>query len=633
MKKRGSVLAALLLALGMVVTACGQTKPAAPAETPAQEEAATEATEEEPAAEEETAAAEEETAAEEEPKEDNRPVAEPTDATTFSYLIATPENSFYYDDYDDNPIMKYWLSKAWDVDGELKKIAIDFDTLILGNEQDNMNTLMGTGEYKDVITMSYCTSSALELYEEGVALDLTPYVEKYMPNYLKWEEASKPFYGERLKNLVDGEYKYLELYVLADKPTEPFCGYVYRRDWIVKYGKNPETGEAFTGGYTDESCRTWEDDVVFPSGNTDPIYLSDWEWMMEIFMKAMEDQGITDGYAMQIPSAGTISMGDFIGGFGIGSDTYWIDDDKCYCGLTTEQMRTYLECMNTWYNNGWLEKTFDEHVGELFWKVDTATVYSGKVGAWYGMVSSLGNAMDMGDPLTEGICVYGAATPINDIYGDLDTCSSEPLTYFDRSGLSSLSVCITEKAKDKDIAALCTALDWLYSDEGGLIRSRGFSREMQEELQDPFYQEWLPDGSYDVEERDGETWYVINQDVMKADDLETARSGRRVIGLDFAEHVDLGYADWMNHAFDEWQRYPNTGKIGGDVTAQMTPEESQETSFNSTNIRTVYSVWYPDFITGRKDIKSDADWQAYCDEINGNNPQLYCDILNRILNP
>ena len=26
---------------------------------------------------------------------------------------------------------------------------------------------------------------------------------------------------------------------------------MYRRDWIVKYGTNPVTGEAFTGGYTD----------------------------------------------------------------------------------------------------------------------------------------------------------------------------------------------------------------------------------------------------------------------------------------------------------------------------------------------------------------------------------------------
>ncbi len=621
-------LAALLLAGTMVFAACGGEKAPAAESTPAQEETATEATEEEPAAEEETAAAEEETAAEEEPAEDTRPIEEPTEATTFTYLIATAENSFYYDDYDDNPIMKYWLSKDWDVDGARKKIAIDFDTLPTGTESDTMNTLMGTGEYRDVITMAYSSSSAVELYEEGVALDLTEYVKKYMPNYQKWEKNLENIYGNRLQNYVDGEYRYLELYTLADKPTEPYCGYCYRRDWIVKYGKNPETGEAFTGGYTDDSCRTWEDDVVFPSGNTDPIYLSDWEWMLEIFTTALAEEGITDGYAMQIPGSGVIPMGDFVGGFGEGNNMYYLEDGKCYCGLTTEQTRTYLECMKAWYDKGWLQKDFDESADILFWTVDTERVYAGKVGAWYGMISSLGNQMAV-----DGICVYGAPSPINDVYGDLETCSSEPSMYHDRSGLSAVAVCITDKAKDKDIAALCTALDWFYSDEGGLMRSRGFSREQQAEIQDSFYQEWLPDGSYDVEERDGEEWYVINQDVMKADDLETARSGRRVIGLDVAKNVDLGYADWMNHGIDMWQYYDNTARVGSEITSQMTPDESQETSFNTTNIRTVYSIWYPDFITGRKDIESDADWQAYCDEINGNNPELYCDIVNRILSP
>lgn len=63
---------------------------------------------------------------------------------------------------------------------------------------------------------------------------------------------------------------------------------------------------------------SWVDDVVFPSGCTDPMYISDWEWMFEIFDKAMEEQGITDGYCMSMYYPGYIANGDLVTGFGGG---------------------------------------------------------------------------------------------------------------------------------------------------------------------------------------------------------------------------------------------------------------------------------------------------------------------------
>ena len=74
---------------------------------------------------------------------------------------------------------------------------------------------------------------------------------------------------------------------------------MYRRDWLVNYGTNPQTGEAFSGEWKDGE---WTDNVVFPSGGTDPVYISDWEWMFDIFETALQMQGMTDGYVMQLPS-------------------------------------------------------------------------------------------------------------------------------------------------------------------------------------------------------------------------------------------------------------------------------------------------------------------------------------------
>ena len=40
------------------------------------------------------------------------------DYNNFTYLISASENSYFYTDYNSNPIVSTWLSKEWDVDGE-----------------------------------------------------------------------------------------------------------------------------------------------------------------------------------------------------------------------------------------------------------------------------------------------------------------------------------------------------------------------------------------------------------------------------------------------------------------------------------------------------------------------------------
>ena len=58
--------------------------------------------------------------------------------------------------------------------------------------------------------------------------------------------------------------------------------------------------------------------MVFPSGGDEPIYISDWEWMFDIFAKAMDDLGITDGYCYAPYYLGYLETGDLSSGFGGG---------------------------------------------------------------------------------------------------------------------------------------------------------------------------------------------------------------------------------------------------------------------------------------------------------------------------
>ena len=314
-----------------------------------------------------------------------------------------------------------------------------------------------------------------------------------------------------------------------------------------------------------------------------------------------------------------------------GNSYYYLDEDGvAQCGLKTDGYRAYIECMKEWYDKGWTDPYFEEHTSDImFWKVDTEKVYSGKVGLLYSGVGSLGNRTATEDQ--PDLCLYGASYPINDIYGDEDCKNNEPTCFFG-NGVISNSVIITEKINKEYLPAFLTALDYLYGEEGATLRAFGFSDEEQAELQDDFYNEWgLEDGAYTVEERDGEKIYVINQAVYADDNLQNAAKLTRVVGAGINGPVDFGYDETYAAAINLYKVYLNSGNIDSVITGQMTAEQQDETSANTANIRTYVSMEVPNFITGRTDISSDSDWQAFCDGIDNYNPMVYVDYVNEVL--
>ncbi len=637
MRKRGVRLAALLLAAmtgAAAMTACGNT-----AQEPAKETAGTET----PAAE--TREAETETEAEEtaDAAEDafagETPAAEPEaepEIEQFTWLIDTAPATTMYGEYEENPIYQYWADMVWDVDGTPNKIEVDFSAPPAGAEKDNINTLIATQEYPDVMSLSHSSAGAAELYEDGIALDLTEYVEKYMPNYKAWMEAN-PGYASLMTNHVDGEDRFLQLFTVSDQPAEMWGGFDYRRDWIVKYGKNPETGKAFTGEWVStDNGDDWVDDVVFPSGNPDPITITDWEWMLDIFATALEEQGITDGYPMSLPYQGAYLTGDLASGFGAPALWYRDEDGIVRFGGNTDSYRAYLECMNAWYEKGWIDPAFDERSGDIFFHVDDTSKYAGKVGLWYGVSSQMGNVMDVsgGDESnpTSGMVVFGAPQPINDKYGTKDDQGKDPFVYFSNS-LLGFSVVVTEKAKDKDLATLLTAIDYLYSQEGGLLRTYGFSDEMQADLQNEFYAgHHLDNGTYHIEEdEDGNEIYMIHNERDAEDDLAQSAMMGRVLGLDVQKNVDRGYPSFKKNGVDLWVKYPAYGYLTGAVTGQLSAEDAQLNSDINTQVMTFTAQRMADFVAGRADIESDSDWESYCSELEGYSVQAYADRLNAAL--
>ena len=98
-------------------------------------------------------------------------------AEQFSFLLNMTDSTEYYLTYSENPVLQYitHTQTFTGSDGEQHSIAFDFQTMPLGSQTDTINTLLSTQSYPDVMGTTFIGTSIYELYENGVALDLTDY--------------------------------------------------------------------------------------------------------------------------------------------------------------------------------------------------------------------------------------------------------------------------------------------------------------------------------------------------------------------------------------------------------------------------------------------------------------------------
>lgn len=536
-----------------------------------------------------------------------------SDAWEISWWITKGEDAAFYAEYEDNPVLQ-WIEQNKTFNG--KSIDFDFVTAAPGEQSEEWSRLIGTGDYCDIMDMSMSSMTATELYEEGLIHDITDLVEEHMPNLMAYMEAN-PEMKDYLYTRVNGEDKIITLRGFSDRPEPNFQGFCYRRDWIVKYGTNPETGEPFTGGFTDPAdYLSWEDDVVFPNGTDEPIYISDWEWMFEIFTKALEAEGIEDGYCYAPFYMGYMQTGDLYSSFGGGAPYWYMDGDTVVNGMTNDNMRAYLQCLNTWYNNGWLDESFDEHTGDMFFAVDSASVFQGKVGLWQGRSSTVGTQIQTEGTYSENAMVYPCRQPINDIYGGDAQKYVEPNHMFQNTRADTTVVFMDTITEDEIIAVLQFA-DFLYTKEGELLGNAGLNAEQAAQVTSDFQTEYgLDDGYYTLEEVDGVmtafTKYPFSGTVLTATNLTRISLRYTSVSL-----CDLGYDRYNQHAVDVWDYYLCTAQIPENVNQALSAEQNQTITKIRASLDQFQQRTVPAIIKGDAyDLWDDASWEKFCSDIN-----------------
>ena len=590
--------------------------------------------------------------------------------TDFSWWItSTDGNGTYYDAYEDNPAVQWLNQQYWDVEnGGLgteesgTPVRFSFQTPITGSEADNFNTMMSTGEYTDIIDLAYCSDTTPTLINEGVLMDLTDYVKEYMPNYLAYLEKNPEQEALLTHTDEDGNTRYYEIGTIKEENDVPWGGFMYRRDWVVDYAEptshvwdwdsayvkehghpavtpldeavgsgNMEGWKVnevteFTSSEGENPNEDYSDNVIFPSGTADPLTISDWEWMLEAFQRAIEDKGFSgnaDSYGISMYYPGYIATGDLASSFGAGTGMWSKDaDQKVYFGGNGDGFRTYLECLNAWNNNGWLDSRFETRASDIFFQINQTGTAQGQVGMWYGLVGRLGTTIraTCADPTDQQRAyVMGCAVPINDVYGTEEQKFITPDAFYQGSRIAG-KIAITTAAEDKDLGALLTCLDWFYTPEGAATRSFGLSQEQLDscEIENNLYEENNIPGAYTLgTDENGNPLYTLNYE--DGSDLCNALKPMRLVvgmeysgaGADIDYTLDRGDAAVTADAKTQWTKYISTASVS-DYNAQFTDEQNELYTSLDQTVNDYMAQNVPVMIKEGLD-----SWDAYVEGLNG----------------
>lgn len=478
----------------------------------------------------------------------------------FSYwLMAYPND--YYSSYSDNPVVKY-LNKKFNME-------LSFEQPAAGTERDALNMMMGTGEYTDLIDTTMYTGSIAKLYDDGVIINIADYLD-YMPNYKKLLDENETF----RKNTYNDEGRILKLTSMDTENETMWSGLVYRRDIL----------ENVTGG-----------NIAFPSGNDSPTTIEDWDYMLPLFKQYFESQGLSDYAPFILSSYGYIPSNDLLNSYGAGY-SYFADNGTIKYGPTEDGYYSYLLKMHEWYESGYIYKDFASRTNDMFFMPNTALTYGGTAGIWFGMPSQLGAAM------SADFDVQPMLAPIDSEHG----ITSAPQVLHNGAQDSTTGVCVSSACKD--IERLLSTIDYLYSEEGSLLRAYGLDQAHGSAENEIYVKNELADGTYSL--TDG-TFKLSDQFAVLGGPLNDYKpfAGLRLMGLRDTSYIKQYAPEAQKEANDIWLAYQeDTVKMPAGLS--RTIEEDDTYTETQANLDDYINSMILKFILGSEEL-NETSWAEF----------------------
>ena len=488
----------------------------------------------------------------------------------------------YADDYkyfgskDEAPVVKYLNDKF--------NCNVSFQQPPVGSEMDSFNLMLGSGEYTDVMELTYSIDSPAVLYEDGVIVDLAPYLETYMPNYYAW--INDPANVDAKRALYDDEGHCFVITAEAGDGTPSLLwgGMVYRKDII----------DTMTGG-----------NPSYPSGSDEPTTIEDWDYMLELMKQYFDAAGFADSASLILPYQGYFPTGQLLNGFGTGGG-FQVEDGKVSYGPTTKEFYHYLVKMHEWYEKGYIYQDFASRTNDLFYQPNTALTYGGSAGVFFGGYWQLEEKMalpEYGLNMVVKACVDPLDTQ-NGETGDFGTLGMDTGFSATTGAWAVSSACSME-----NMIRFMTWSDYMFTEEGGMMKKYGFTGELA--ANDSLYQDLgLEKGTYWFDE-DGN---FIGDERLKNGEIEgTGLGGNRLPGRNINKYEYETTEDWWFAADKTWGHYgkENNYPSGATLTAQ---ENSAYTDYYN-KFQDYSNSMIPKFIMGTEELTEES-FAAYVDQMN-----------------
>lgn len=490
------------------------------------------------------------------------------------------EANNYYDSYDSNPAVQY-VEEKFNCDLTYQHPAV-------GSEVEQFSLMLGTGDYTDVMEITYCSESVSSLYEDGVIVDIAPYLEKYAPNFYKWVNENE----QAKRSLYDDDGHLFTIPIANADENVVWGGMVYRKDIL----------ETMTGG-----------NVQFPSGNTTPSTVADWEYVLELTKQYFDASGLADYACLILPYNGYFSNGDIVSGFGTAAN-YYVEDGTVKYGPVEEAFYNYLVKMNEWYEKGYIYKDFASRTNDLFYLPNTALTYGGSAGVWFGLISQLGTALSMPDYGLE-VNVEAIGAPVDTDNGVTEALGVSAIDTGIDVSMNMAGFVVSTNCSEEKLIRWLTVCDYLFTDEGAMLASHGLTVEQGADENEIYQAAGIKGGAYTM---DGEN-LVYNElllpgtgELYVTGDY-TFMTGLRLPGLHIHQYEIAQTNEATIVASDTWRTYgiDNNYPYGISFGA----EDNNIISTNASNISDYLDAMVPKFIMGTEELNAET-WAAFVEQLN-----------------
>ena len=219
--------------------------------------------------------------------------------------------------YDENPSYQL-IQKETGVD-------IEFIHPASGTEKESFQLLLG-GDLPDMILLprgDYYTGDLQAMYDDGIIIDLTPYLDEYAPQY---KQVSSETDLAVAQCYSDG--KALGFYKITYADKMPYVRVNTNKDWLDEMG------------------------VAEPK--TIAEYEAYFDWILA------NKSGVTPLFIGTFTNTSAMEMNLFTGAFDFLYSWYVPKDDPTRAAYwaSAPEYKEFLTLMNSWYNKGYLGKDF-----------------------------------------------------------------------------------------------------------------------------------------------------------------------------------------------------------------------------------------------------------------------------------